>query len=84
MTLETLPRKRRAVITAVDWDALAPAEGKRLRALGFEPGADVSIAHRGVFGGADPLAVTVGGMTVALRRIHAAAIAIREERAEDA
>ena len=29
-------------------------------ALGLEEGAKVSVAHRGVFGGADPVAVTVG------------------------
>ena len=32
--------------------------------------------YRGVFGGSDPLAVQVGSMTVALRRVHAAAMTV--------
>lgn len=76
MTLEGLERGRRARIVAVDWDRLAPDEGKRLRALGIDAGADVTLAHRGVFGGRDPLAVTIGRMTVAVRRVHAAAMEV--------
>ena len=76
MTLETLERGRRATIVAVDWGALAPDEGKRLRALGLDAGAEVMVPHRGVFGGRDPLAVTLGRMTVAVRRVHAAAIEV--------
>ncbi len=34
------------------------------------------MAHRGVFGGRDPLAVTIGRMTVALRRAHARAMEV--------
>ena len=41
-------------------------------------GAEVSIAHRGVFGGRDPLALTIGRMTVALRRSHAKAMQVEE------
>lgn len=78
MTLDLLPVGRQAAIVAVDWPQLADEEGQRLRALGLDIGARVSVAHRGVFGGADPLAVTVGRMTVALRRIHARAMAVRE------
>ena len=76
MTLEGLQRGAAARIVAVDWDRLAPEEGKRLRALGLEEGARVSVAHRGVFGGRDPLAVTIGRMTVAVRRVHAAAMEV--------
>lgn len=76
MTLEGLERGRRARITKVDWDRLAPDEGKRLRALGIDEGADVMLAHRGVFGGRDPLAVTIGRMTIAVRRVHAAAMQV--------
>ena len=76
MTLEGLDRGARARITAVDWGRLAPEEGKRLRALGIDEGAQVTLAHRGVFGGRDPLAITIGRMTVALRRIHAAAMEV--------
>jgi ferrous iron transport protein A len=76
MTLEGLERGRRARIVAVDWACLAPEEGKRLRALGLDAGARVAIAHRGVFGGRDPLAVMIGRMTVAVRRVHAAAMTV--------
>ena len=74
MTLDHLPRGKSATITAIRWEQLAPEEAKRLRALGIDEGAQVSVAHRGVFAGSDPLAVTVGRMTVALRRAHAAAM----------
>lgn len=76
MTLEGLERGRDARIVAVDWSRLATEDGARLRALGLDAGARVGIAHRGVFGGRDPLAVTIGRMTVAVRRIHAAAMEI--------
>ena len=76
MTLEALHRGHRARIVAVDWDQLAPEDGVRLRALGLDAGARVAIAHRGVFGGQDPIAVMIGRMTVAVRRAHAAAMEI--------
>ena len=76
MTLEGLERGHRARIVAVDWTRLAPEDGVRLRALGIDAGARVAIAHRGVFGGRDPLAVMIGRMTVAVRRAHAAAMEI--------
>lgn len=53
---------------------LVAEEAARLRALGLDEGAKVAVAHRGVFGGSDPIAVTVGRMTVAVRRAHAAAM----------
>ena len=76
MTLEGLEHGRRARIVAVNWSRLAPEDGVRLRALGLDAGARVAIAHRGVFGGRDPLAVMIGRMTVAVRRVHAAAMEI--------
>ncbi|HET9629364.1 MAG TPA: FeoA family protein [Novosphingobium sp.] len=76
MTLDQLPIGKRARIVAVDWSRLVPEEAQRLRALGLDAGARVALAHRGVFGGRDPLAVMVGRMTVALRRIHAAAMEV--------
>lgn len=78
MTLDRLARGARARIVAVDWARLVPEEGARLRALGLDAGATVQLAHRGVFGGGDPLAVTVGRMTVAVRRVHAAAMAVEQ------
>ncbi|WP_057884280.1 FeoA family protein [Tsuneonella troitsensis] len=76
MKLEALEPGKRARIVSVDWSRVAPEDGVRLRALGLDEGARVAIAHRGVFGGRDPLAVIIGRMTVALRRGHAAAMEI--------
>ena len=76
MTLEGLARGHRARIVSVDWTRLAAEDGVRLRALGLDEGARVAIAHRGVFGGRDPIAVMIGRMTVAVRRVHAAAMEI--------
>ncbi len=76
MTLEGLATGAAARITAVNWAALAPDEAKRLQALGFDSGAEVSIAHRGVFAGRDPIALRIGSMTVALRRSHARAMTV--------
>jgi ferrous iron transport protein A len=78
MTLDQLPPRRRAEIVAIDWAALAPDEAKRLRALGVDEGARVAIAHRGVFGGRDPIALLIGRMTLAVRRSHAAAMTVQE------
>ncbi|WP_156842834.1 FeoA family protein [Novosphingobium aquimarinum] len=74
MTLDHLPLGTQARIIAVDWSRLVAEEGARLRALGIDEGAKIAVAHRGVFGGSDPLAVVVGRMTVAVRRVHAAAM----------
>ncbi|RDC59093.1 hypothetical protein HME9302_00272 [Alteripontixanthobacter maritimus] len=74
MTLDQLPAGQAARIIAVDWSALAEGEGKRLRALGVDEGAEISVAHRGVFGGSDPIAINIGRMTIALRRVHATAM----------
>ena len=76
MTLDQFPLGPAARIVAVDWDSLAAEEAQRLRALGVDAGATVSIAHRGVFGGSDPIALTIGRMTVALRRSHARAMQV--------
>jgi ferrous iron transport protein A len=78
MTLDAFPSRRFARITAIDWSLLAPEEATRLRALGFDTGVKVEIAHRGVFAGKDPLAITIGRMTVALRRAHARAMSVEE------
>lgn len=76
MTLDSLPIGRKARIVAVDWTLLDHDEGRRLRALGVDEGARVVVAHRGVFGGADPIALEIGRMTVALRRGHAQAMEV--------
>ena len=76
MTLDLLPIGQNARIASVDWSLLADEEGQRLRALGIDAGAQLAVAHRGVFGGGDPLAVSIGRMTVALRRSHARAMQV--------
>ena len=76
MTLDATPAGQRVHVTAVDWASLAPDEAQRLQALGLDIGARVSVAHRGVFGGNDPIALTIGRMTVALRRAHARAMTV--------
>jgi ferrous iron transport protein A len=78
MTLDSLPPLTRAEITSVDWESLAPEEAKRLRALGIDVGARIAIAHRGIFAGKDPIAIMIGRMTVALRRVHAKAMTVQE------
>ena len=77
MTLDLLPIGQRANIVAVDWPQLPEEEGQRLRAMGVDCGAQITVAHRGIFGGSDPIAIQVGRMTVALRRLHARAMAVR-------
>ena len=76
MTLDQLPLNTSARIAAVDWTALVPEEAQRLRALGLDEGAQVRLAYRGVFFTRDPLAVEIGRMTVALRRVHARAMTV--------
>jgi ferrous iron transport protein A len=76
MTLDSLPIGQPARIAAVDWAVLAQEEAQRLRALGIDVGAKVAVAHRGIFAGSDPIALTIGRMTVALRRTHARAMQV--------
>ena len=78
MTLDLLPIGRTARIVAIDWSLLVDEEAQRLRALGFDEGAQIAVAHRGVFAGSDPLAIAIGRMTVALRRVHASAMEVIE------
>ena len=60
----------------MDWAQLVPEEAPRLRALGIDSGAKVALAYRGVFAGRDPLALEIGRMTIALRRVHARAMTV--------
>ncbi|WP_088306685.1 FeoA family protein [Novosphingobium sp. B 225] len=76
MTLDALPIGQRARVVAIDWSVLEPDEATRLQGLGIEVGTRLAVAHRGVFGGRDPIAVLIGRMTVALRRSHARAMAV--------
>jgi ferrous iron transport protein A len=79
MTLDGLAIGVTARVTAVDWGILAPDEAKRLQALGFDEGVEVSIAHCGVFAGRDPIALRIGSMTIAIRRSHARAMTVEPQ-----
>lgn len=48
-------------------------QADRLHAMGFDTGVRVQVLHRAPFGG-DPIAVRVGGMTVAISRRLAALV----------
>lgn len=76
MQLDQLPKSQSAHIDMVDWTMLSESEGQRLRALGIDEGAIIETAHRGVFFGSDPMAIKVGRMMIALRRVHARAITV--------
>lgn len=47
VTLDNLPLETPARIVAVDWAALVAEEAQRLRALGIDVGARITVAHRG-------------------------------------
>ena len=75
LPLESLPLRRRATVSAIDWGRLAAPEARRLREFGFEEGVSVELLHRAtLFRG--PLACRIGRMTIALRRNVAAAITV--------
>jgi len=73
--LDQLPFHTPARVTAVHWQALTPAEARRLRNLGLDEGVTVEALHGGPIG-RDPLAVRIGRMTVAIRRAHAETISV--------
>lgn len=76
MRLDELPLRQAAHISTIDWAALEPAEGKRLRELGFDHGVTIETLHSGSIFGRDPIACRVGRMTVAIRRAQARAIEV--------
>lgn len=51
----------------------------RLLEIGFEEGLDVKVLHEGAVS-RDPIAVRIGQMTVALRRMEAAAVKVSNIR----
>jgi ferrous iron transport protein A len=76
--LDQLPVGRKARIASIDWPLLVPEEAQRLRALGIDEGAEVTLAYRGIFAGRDPLAIEIGRMTIAMRLAHARAMTVEE------
>ena len=79
-SLDDLKLGTRAQIASIDWSSLEHGEARRLRHFGFDAGVSVEPLHLGPFG-RDPLAVRVGRMTVAIRRIHARAVRVIPEAA---
>jgi ferrous iron transport protein A len=73
MTLDQLPYHRPAMVAGVDWTALTEPEQRRLRNLGLDEGVEVEALHGGPFG-RDPIAVRIGRMMLAMRRVHARVI----------
>jgi len=76
INLATLGLNQPARITSILWDTLNESEARRLRAFGFESGAQVEALHRAGLFGRDPIACKVGRMTIALRKAQAAAIKV--------
>ena len=58
---------------------LGETAARRLRALGFDDGVAVEALHKGGMIAKDPIAVRVGRMTVALRKLQAAAILLESQ-----
>ncbi|WP_311269476.1 FeoA family protein [Sphingobium sp. WCS2017Hpa-17] len=77
MRLTDLPLRQPAYVDLIDWSALTPSEGQRLREYGLCEGASVEALHHGGFLGKGPIACKVGRMTIAMRRTHAAAVTVR-------
>ncbi|MDO7835894.1 FeoA family protein [Sphingobium sp. HBC34] len=77
MRLTDLPLRQPAYVDWIDWAALTPSEGQRLREFGLCEGASVEALHHGGFLGKGPIACKVGRMTIAMRRAHATAITVR-------
>ena len=75
--LTDLPLRQPAYVDLIDWSALSPSEGQRLREFGLCEGASVEALHRGGILGRGPIACKVGRMTIAMRRSHAAAVTVR-------
>lgn len=80
LTLDKLRKGARARVESIDWSLLGDSEGSRLRHFGFGEGVMVEPLHLGPFG-ADPIAIRVGRMTVAIRRSHARAVKVSTEAA---
>lgn len=75
LSLDQLPFRTPATVTAVQWTALTPAEANRLRNLGLDEGVRIEALHGGPIG-RDPLAIRIGRMMVAIRRAHARTISV--------
>ena len=75
MRLDQLPLRRSSRIIGVAWEQLSARAARRLQELGFDAGVAVEALHHGPVG-LDPIACRVGRMTVAIRRVQAAAVSV--------
>ncbi|MFA6123444.1 MAG: FeoA family protein [Sphingomonas sp.] len=75
LSLESLPQRQCATVSAIDWGHLSMPEARRLRELGFDEGVGVEVLHRARLG-RGPIACRIGRMTVALRRAVAGAVLV--------
>ena len=75
LRLDQLAMGSKARIASIDWESLGHSEASRLRHFGFDEGVAVEPLHLGPLG-RDPVAVRVGRMTVAIRRVHARAVGV--------
>lgn len=75
MRVDQLPARTPAQITSIAWDTLDVSSQQRLQEFGIDEGVTVELMHKAPLGG-DPLALRIGRMMVAMRRVHAAAIRV--------
>lgn len=75
ISLDQLPFRTPATVTAVQWASLTTSEANRLRNLGLDEGVRIESLHGGPIG-RDPLAIRIGRMMVAIRRAHARTITV--------
>jgi ferrous iron transport protein A len=83
LSLDQLPYRTPATVSAIDWTLLSDGEAKRLRNLGFDSGMEIEALHGAPFG-RDPIAVRIGRMMVAIRLAHARSITVETAQAEPA
>lgn len=81
MRLNVLPIRTVARVRAIDADSDATAT-RRMHEMGFDEGVEVEVLHRAPLGG-DPIAVRVGGATIALRRAQAALVELEWREAAE-
>lgn len=82
LSLDQLPFRTPATVTAIDWPSLSEDDAKRLRNLGFDEGVRIETLHGAPFG-KDPLAIRVGRMMIAMRRAQAQAVSVAVEQAAE-
>ena len=75
LRLDQLPFRQVATVVSIEWSQLTDSDALRLRNLGLDEGVQVEALHGAPFG-RDPLAIRIGRMTLAMRRVHAQVIAV--------